>query len=208
MEAPECRNRSVRACVSRLWATLASASRRCASIKGTSSGRGMATRRASCSWALRSFDSRMRVSASICRVSISNNGLPGAILSPTRTKTRATTPDRCDPIEMFSVRGSTIPVPATVCSKLLRGGSMTGSVFGIGCCRAVMCWTVRPTIAKAMRGGFTALSGRQRNRWLGFHPSPSMKHHAFDFVGAAIATRVMLGRPSAVRRLQPSGESE
>jgi hypothetical protein len=31
---------------------------------------------------------------------------------------------------------------------------------------------------------------------LGFHPSPSMKHHAFDFVGTAIAIRADIRRCS------------
>jgi hypothetical protein len=52
--------------------------------------------------------------------------------------------------------------------------------------------------------GFTALSGRQRNRWLGFHPSPSMKHHAFDFVAPLSPLGLMLGAAAFVAALTPS----
>ena len=51
--------------------------------------------------------------------------------------------------------------------------------------------------------GFTALSGRQRNRWLGFHPSPSMKHHAFDFVAPLSPLGLMLGAAAFVAALTP-----
>src|ERR1700722_260043 len=52
--------------------------------------------------------------------------------------------------------------------------------------------------------GFTALSGRQRNRWLGFHPSPSMKHHAFDFVAPLSPLGLMLRAAAFVAALTPS----
>ncbi|MGC3967313.1 MAG: hypothetical protein QM775_08055 [Pirellulales bacterium] len=50
------------------------------------------------------------------------------------TNTSTTTPGSCEPTEMFSVCGSTIPVPATVCENGARGGCAGGGGSLSGCC--------------------------------------------------------------------------